>query len=283
MSQEVQYRVLTYTEQSQPVVESVSTETDEEIINRLRTRFEMLKELTTAVKRGHIRGMIVSGPPGIGKSSGIEEVVQKHNMFDDIAEKFQSCKIIRGTISPVMLFQKLYEYRSKNNLIVFDDCDSVLKDEEGINIIKAALDSGKRRILSYHKDSRLLRDAGVPNEFEFEGGAIFLTNLKLSSIRTRATREHIAALESRCHYLDLTIDTIREKVLRIKQVVDDGMLSHLSDADKTEILQFIEENASKMREVSLRSAIKAAELKLAMPLTWKMFAEETLLFNSKRG
>lgn len=274
MQQEIKYKVLSLTAET---AEPVSTETDEEITTRLRTRFSMLKELTSAVKKGHIRGMIVSGPPGVGKSSGIEEIVNKHNMFDEIGERFQSCKIIKGTISPVILFSKLYEYKSKNNLIVFDDCDSVLKDEEGINMIKAALDSGKRRTLSYHKDSRILRDAGIPNEFDFEGGAIFLTNLKLSSIRTKSTREHIAALESRCHYLDLTIDTIREKILRIKQVIEDGMLGHLSQADKDDIIEFIESNARQMREVSLRSAIKAAELKVAMPTTWRMFATETLL------
>ena len=276
MNTPVTFKVLTL-DATNNYVEPVSNETDEEIIERLRNRFNMLTELTSAVKKGHIRGMIVSGPPGVGKSSGIEEVVQKHNMFDEIGERFQSCKIIRGTISPVILFQKLYEYKAKNNLIVFDDCDSVLKDEEGINIIKAALDSGKRRTLSYHKDSRILRDAGIPNEFDFEGGAIFLTNLKLSSIRGKSVREHIAALESRCHYLDLTIDTTREKILRIKQVIADGMLNHLTQTDKDEIIEFIESHAPKMREISLRSAIKAAELKLAMPSTWRMFAAETLL------
>jgi DNA-binding NarL/FixJ family response regulator len=275
MTQPIGYTVLTLN--SQTLHEPISTETDEEIIERLRTRFNMLKELTSAVKKGHIRGMIVSGPPGVGKSSGIEEVVQKHNMFDTVGERFQSCKIIRGTISPVILYQKLYEYKDKNNLIVFDDTDSVLKDEEGINIIKAALDSGERRTLSYHKDSRILRDAGIPNEFDFEGGAIFLTNLKLSNIRGKNVRDHIAALESRCHYLDLTIDTAREKILRIKQVIADGMLGHLTQDDRDDIVEFIESNASKMREISLRSAIKAAELKQAMPSAWRMFAQETLL------
>jgi DNA-binding NarL/FixJ family response regulator len=275
MTQPLSYTVLTLN--SQTLHEPISTETDEEIIERLRTRFNMLKELTSAVKKGHIRGMIVSGPPGVGKSSGIEEVVQKHNMFDTVGERFQSCKIIRGTISPVILYQKLYEYKDKNNLIVFDDTDSVLKDEEGINIIKAALDSGERRTLSYHKDSRILRDAGIPNEFDFEGGAIFLTNLKLSNIRGKNVRDHIAALESRCHYLDLTIDTAREKILRIKQVIADGMLGHLTQDDRDDIVEFIESNASKMREISLRSAIKAAELKQAMPSAWRMFAQETLL------
>ena len=275
MTQPLSYTVLTLN--SQTLHEPISTETDEEIIERLRTRFNMLKELTSAVKKGHIRGMVVSGPPGVGKSSGIEEVVQKHNMFDTVGERFQSCKIIRGTISPVILYQKLYEFKDKNNLIVFDDTDSVLKDEEGINIIKAALDSGERRTLSYHKDSRILRDAGIPNEFDFEGGAIFLTNLKLSNIRGKNVRDHIAALESRCHYLDLTIDTAREKILRIKQVIADGMLGHLTQDDRDDIVEFIESNASKMREISLRSAIKAAELKQAMPSAWRMFAQETLL------
>jgi hypothetical protein len=77
--------------------------------------------------------------------------------------------------------------------------------------------------------------------------------------------------------LDLTIDTAREKILRIKQVIADGMLGHLTQDDRDDIVEFIESNASKMREISLRSAIKAAELKQAMPSAWRMFAQETLL------
>lgn len=258
-------------------VEPVSTETDEQILERLKTRFDILQEMTTAVKRGHIRGMIVSGPPGVGKSHGIEEVVKRHNMFDDLGERMQSCKIIKGTISPVILYQKLYEYRTKNSLLVFDDCDSILSIEEGINIIKTALDTGSKRTISYHKDSKLLAEAGIPNEFEYQGGVIFLTNIKFSNVRAKKIREHLSALESRCHYLDLTINSTREKLLRIKQVINGGMLDHVPQNGKDEIIEFIETNAKRMRELSLRSAIKAAELKIAMPLTWKSFAQETLL------
>jgi hypothetical protein len=87
------------------------------------------------------------------------------------------------------------------------------------------------------------------------------------------------ALESRCHYLDLTIDTNREKILRIKQIVADGMLDayDLEQIAKDEVVQFIEVNADKMRELSLRMVIKIADLRASMPVKWKAVAAMTCM------
>ena len=40
--------------------------TDEEIMARLAERFEILDNMTRAVKSGDVNAMIVSGPPGVG-------------------------------------------------------------------------------------------------------------------------------------------------------------------------------------------------------------------------
>ena len=61
---------------------AVAQESDEDIVNRLRERFEILTDMTRAVKSGDVRAMIVSGPPGVGKSFGVEEVLQKDGIFD---------------------------------------------------------------------------------------------------------------------------------------------------------------------------------------------------------
>ena len=58
-----------------PKLGKKSVESDDEIKQRLRERFEILMDMTRAVKRGDVRAMIVTGPPGVGKSFGIEEVL----------------------------------------------------------------------------------------------------------------------------------------------------------------------------------------------------------------
>ena len=258
---------------------AVAHETDEQIIERLRNRFDVLKDMTKAVKEGTVRAMIVTGPPGVGKSFGVEEVLSKDDLFDVMGQRKPKYEIVKGAMSAIGLYTKLYKYSDSKSILVFDDCDSILLDDISLNILKAALDSSKKRTISWNTDSRVLRSEGVPDRFEFKGGAIFITNLKFENVRSKKLQEHLAALESRCHYVDLRMDTDREKVLRIKQIVKDGMLDEyeLEDVAKDEVVNFIEDNRGHMRELSLRTVLKVAQLRKAFPANWKGHAEVTVM------
>ena len=260
----------------------VARETDEQIMDRIKERFTILDDMTKGVRKGDVRAMIVSGPPGVGKSFGVEAVLTKDDLFDKLGERKPRYEIVKGAMSAIGLYSKLYEFSNSGNVLVFDDCDSVLLDELSLNILKAALDSSKKRTISWNTDSRILRSEGIPNSFEFKGSAIFITNIKFEHVRSKKLRDHLDALESRCHYLDLTIDTTREKILRIKQIVNDGMLDayDMEQCQKDEVVQFIEANKDKMRELSLRMVIKVADLRVAMPLKWQSVAAMTCM---KRG
>mgnify|MGYP000004578527 FL=1 len=272
------YRVLSL-EQETP---AQSKETDAEIIERLRERFEILDDMTRAVKKGAVRAMIVSGAPGVGKSFGVEKVLGKHGLMADIAqdEKLKKYEIVKGAMSAIGLYSKLYEFSDSKNILVFDDCDSVLLDDLSLNILKAALDTSKKRTISWNTDSRLLRSEGVPNSFEFKGGAIFITNINFQNIKSKKLQDHLAALESRCHYIDLTIHTEREKMLRIKQIVADGMLNEydFSEAQTTGIIEFIDANKKRLRELSLRTVLKTADLVRSFPGDkWQRVAQISLM------
>ena len=257
----------------------VAHESDEEIIERTRLRFEILKDMTSAVKQGDVRAMIVTGPPGVGKSFGVEEVLAKDDLFDMMGQRKPKYEIVKGAMSAIGLYSKLYHYSDAKNILVFDDCDSILLDDIALNILKAALDSSKKRTISWNTDSRILRSEGIPDKFEFKGGAIFITNLKFENVRSKKLQEHLAALESRCHYIDLRMDTDREKVLRIKQIVKDGMLDSydISDIAKAEVVDFIEENRATMRELSLRTVLKVADLRKSFPNNWMNMAKVTVM------
>ena len=162
---------------------------------------------------------------------------------------------------------------------VFDDCDSVLLDDLSLNILKAALDSKKNRRIHWNTDSFKLRNEGVPDSFEFKGSAIFITNIKFDNVKSKKLRDHLEALESRCHYIDLTIDTEREKMLRIKQITADGMLNEyqLGEGVVDDIVDFVDVNKKRLRELSLRTVLKVADLAKAFPDKWEAMAENTVM------
>jgi hypothetical protein len=244
----------------------------------MRERFDMLEDMTRATKKGDVRAMIVSGPPGVGKSFGVEKVLGKHDTLAVLGERAPKYQVVKGAMSAIGLYCKLFNYADKDNVLVFDDCDSIFADELSLNILKAALDSKKNRTIHWNTDSFKLRNEGVPDSFTFKGGAIFITNLKFDKSKGKV-REHLMALESRCHYIDLTIDTDREKMLRIQQIVKDGMLNEYKLAEDVvqDIVDFVDINKNRLRELSLRTILKVADLAKAFPDKWEAMAENTVM------
>ena len=266
-----------YSEVAGPAAAQNREESDEEIIERLRERFDMLKDMTKAVRKGDVRAMIVSGPPGVGKSHGVEEVLERYEMMQKLGAT-KTHEVIKGAMSPIGLYCKLYKMADKGKVVVFDDCDGIFQDELSLNILKAALDSKKERYIHWNTDSFKLRNEGVPDRFKFEASAIFITNLKFDKVKGKL-REHLSALESRCHYMDLTIDTERDKILRIKQIVSDGMLNDYKFDEEMveEIVDYVDINKTRLRELSLRTVLKIADLAKAFPDRWEAMAENTVM------
>lgn len=273
-----------------PIVSQVSeapaevvTETDEQAMDRIKDRFAILDEMSKACINGDIRSMIVTGPPGVGKSFGVTTQMQKASLFDQVVGRKLRFEIVKGTMSAIGLFALLYKYSDAKNVLVFDDCD-IWEDQDAVNILKGALDSGKTRRISYNKDSRLLREEGVPNTFDFHGSIIFITNKTFDNKRATKIQPHLDALQSRSHFLDLTINTERDKMLRIKQVHRDADPGLFVDYDFTKeqedvVLDFMWDNHTKLREISLRMTLKIADLVKISPTNWQNLARATCMKN----
>ena len=260
----------------------IKGETAAEAITRIAERFEILEDMAAATKSGDIRGMIVVGPPGVGKSFGIQKRLEEESLFDTIQKKIKY-EVVKGAMTSLGLYMKLYKFSDPGSVLVFDDCDTVLMDELSLNLLKAALDSSKKRMIHWNADSRALRVEGIPEKFEFKGSVIFVTNINFDTIKSKKLKDHLSALQSRCHYVDLSLNTERDCFLRIKQIADSGALFEgydFSDDDKDEVLGFIYENRGKLREISLRMAVKIADLRRSMPVKWKRVAEVTLMRNT---
>ncbi len=257
-----------------------STKTDEERMAEIAERFEILHDMTKACVNGDIRAMIVSGPPGVGKSYGVEQEIEKVQMMQMLGSQRLRAEVVKGSASPIGLYQTLYKYSDSNCVVVFDDCDSILLDDVSLNLLKGALDSGKKRKISWLSESRVLRDEGIPDSINFNGSVIFITNLKFDKMKSQKLKDHLDALQSRCHYLDLTLDTMRDKILRIKQIAKTGELFEdmdISEVGSDEIIEFMDANKNSLREVSLRMAIKVAQLYKSFPNRWQAMAQTTCM------
>jgi len=254
---------------------------DEERLDEIRERFEILDEMTQGSIDGVVRGMVVTGPPGVGKSFGVEKVLEKNSMFDKLADKPLRFGVEKGAASSIGLYQLLYRYADPGSVLVLDDCDSILWDEVSLNLLKAALDSSNKRMISWNTESAALRREGVPEKFEFCGSVIFITNLKFDNAKGKI-KDHLDAILSRCHYLDLTLDTMRDKMLRVKQIVKDGMLAKygFGKEEERELINYMEVNQDRLRELSLRMVTKVADLYKMAPTRWQRLAENTCI---KRG
>ena len=255
------------------------TENEEQAIERIASRFSILDEMADAVATSKVRAMIVSGPPGIGKSYGVEKALEKQNMFEDIAGKARRFEMVKGAMSAIGLYKKLYEHSGKGHVVCFDDCDAILYDDLALNLLKAALDTTPRRTLHWNTESRTLMAEGMPNSFEFNGGVIFITNIKFDNVKSKKLQDHLQALQSRCHYLDLTIDSMKDRMLRIKQICRAGMLEkyHMPADAEQDLIQFIIDNKHRLREICLRMVLKIADLWKMKPDGYKQLAENTCM------
>lgn len=265
----------------------IAAETEDEAMDRIENTFLMLDKITDGcTKPDGIRGLVVSGPPGIGKSFGVEKQLVAANMFRTLEGRDPKYEVVSGGVSSIGLYQKLYYNRSPEQVLVFDDCDGVLFEEECLNLLKAALNSGDKRRICWNKESRVLQVEDIPEAFDFEGSIIFLSNVDFERTIAKGSRiaKHLEAIMSRCHYMDLEIGTIRDQLLRIKQVVRDGMLTpyNFDAAQEAAILKFMFDNAEYLREVSLRMVKKVADFVKTDPKDWAEMAEATCLLREAK-
>lgn len=259
----------------------IQAETEDEAMERIKDTFLMLDKIVDGCAKGNIRGLCVSGPPGIGKSFGVEKQLDAANMFRTLGGQDPKYEVVSGGVSSIGLYQKLYYNRHPDQVIVFDDCDGILFEEECLNLLKAALNSGDKRRICWNKESRVLQNGEIPEVFDFEGSIIFLSNVDFEKSIAKGSRisAHLEAIMSRCHYMDLEVSTLRDQLLRIKQVMRDGMLApyNFEPAQEVAIWDFVKDNSEYLREVSLRMVKKIADFVKTDPKGWQEMAEATCL------
>jgi len=252
-------------------------ETDEQIDARISERFEILDVLTEACTVGNARALIVSGPAGLGKSFTVEK---RLNEWDPNEINHT---IVKGYVRATGLVKLLYQYREEGQVIVFDDADSIFYDDISLNLLKAVCDTTERRRVSWLSEGKLIDDESadlIPRSFNFNGTIIFITNMDFDAMIDRGHKlaPHLQALVSRSHYIDLSMKARRDYLVRIKQVIKHGLLNHLNGVERHEVIEFINANHERLRELSLRVALKIGALR-KQDANWQKMAKITCCRN----
>lgn len=245
-----------------PAVAPAVELTDEEILADIANRFGALDDMAYGVVSGHYRALIVSGNPGIGKTYTLEKILSGASGLGGF-----TFKAVHGFTRATGLYQLLYENSAPGSVLLLDDCDSVFGDETSLNILKAALDTTKTREVSWYSEHNLKDEDGneLPKHFEYNGAIIFVTNLDFDRAMRSSGRlgPHLEALISRSYYLDLNMRSERYLMSRLAHVVRNSeMLTALNMTTEQgeKILTYIAEKKKQLREVSLRTVVKLANI-----------------------
>lgn len=243
-------------------------------LERLKAQFSVMEGLVEQVATGDIRGLIISGPAGIGKTHNVTKVLNNYvNYTAPLMGADAKLEVCAGHMTSVGLVEALWRNRSASNTLVLDDIDTVLEKLDALNLLKAALDSGDSRTVSYMAQNASLRKQGIPQQFPYNGSIILITNQDMEN-NTSKMAPHFKALISRCYYFDLGFEGQGDCLAWIKHVVDSSNMLGSPEANG-EIVKYMTDNLDQLRELSLRTAIKIK--KVYHKPNWKQIADFTVL------
>jgi hypothetical protein len=207
----------------------------------INLRFEFMRKFVNMVLKGELVSTIITGDGGLGKSHTVLEELKSFGLIEDV-----DFTIIKGYATPKALYATLYEWNDK--IVVFDDCDSVLKDPTAINILKSALDSYETRRISWLTKGFI--DDGLPLSFEFTGQVIFISNMPSSKMD--------GAVKSRTVFVDLSM-SMEDKIERMRFILPD-ILIKIPLAIRELGLEYLIANANVAKEFNMRTLQKTIKI-----------------------
>ncbi len=253
--------------------ESVDSTPVKESRFSINERFGFVSDMVAMLASGAQASVVVTGPGGLGKSFTVTKALvdcgmQDVSLLEDFAvgtilKTAKTFRVIKGYSTPKGLYRTLYE--NKDGVIVFDDCDSVLKDATSLNLLKGALDSYSRRIISWRAD---IKDEDLPTSFEFKGRVIFISNLASSNIDQ--------AIITRSMAVDLSM-TNKQKIERMQHLLASGeFMPEFDKTIKADAMGLIERLQDAVKELSLRTLIQVTKIRQSAGKNWANLAEYTI-------
>ena len=242
----------------------------------INERFGFVEKLVNMVCSGVQPSAVITGQGGLGKTYTVMKTLEKAGVQDynevvaktPVGGRVLMSKVfvtIKGYSTPKGLYRTLFE--NNHATIVFDDCDSILKDPVALNLLKGALDSYGKRIISWNAES-FGKDDELPRSFEFKGRVIFISNMDQSSIDQ--------AIRSRSMMIDLSM-TDDQKIDRMEHIAQsEEFLPEYDGQIKADSLALIRSLKAEAREINLRTLISVCKIRAANPKDYKDLATYVL-------
>jgi hypothetical protein len=209
--------------------------------------FKNIERLTKMVGKGIQPSLVITGSAGTGKTHLVKQTLNDMGL-----EESNHFVHFKGRATAAGLFVTLYENCDK--IVVLDDCDSVFKDADAVNILKGALDSYDTRKISYLTTKPLKDEFGgpLPRTFEFTGKIIFISNIAQGALDE--------AIRSRSFVADVDL-TKGQMFERVEQLMD-KMEPSIPQPAKEQAISLMRELEAEFAgvDINLRSFIKAARI-----------------------
>lgn len=237
----------------------------------INDRFTFTDQLVKMVAKGQTASCVITGEGGLGKSFTVMKALRDAGLKDvselPIGEVIppRGCfRVVKGFSTAKGLYRILFE--NQNSIIVFDDCDSILKDPDALNLLKGALDSYDKRYITWNTS---INDDGLPRSFEFKGGVVFVSNMSSDKISQ--------AIRSRAMNVDLSMTT-DQKIERMETIMrSDEFMYDVPMPFKIESLELIRNNKDTASEISLRTLINVTKIRNSGNSNWASLAKYMLV------
>ena len=236
----------------------------------INERFDFVGKIVKMVASKTTASAIISGQGGLGKTFSVLKALKEAGLKDitdladfqigDKVDTKRSFRVVKGYSTAKGLFRTLQE--SNNMTIVFDDCDSILRDPVALNLLKGALDSYGDRYISWNAD---IRDDDLDRTFEFKGSIVFITNVSSEKLDQ--------AVKSRAMVVDLSMS--RDEMLERMHTIaaSSEFLPEIHSLSKARALDFLQENLDKVTNLSLRTLIQTVKIADSGDSGWQKLAK----------
>jgi hypothetical protein len=233
----------------------------------INQRFQFVEQIVSMIAKRVTPSVVITGEGGLGKTHtvvnslkkvGLKDITEMVADADDgtVIQRNKNFVVIKGFSTAKGLFKLLFE--NKDSIVVFDDCDSILKDPDALNLLKGALDSYDKRFISWNTNSI---DDNLPRTFQFTGGVIFISNLTQDKISQ--------ALRSRSMCIDLSMTT-DQKIDRMEHILKEAnFLPLVPSIQKMEAFEFLKVNKNIAKEINLRTLINITKIRTDGGSNWK--------------